>query len=622
MAVAAGPSSGKGKSKATDPVIEWYDIEESDTFNYGKEQTSGFYRDVKFSDCVRQDTTFNNCTMVNVTFENCNFNDTLFANVYLKDVEFHGCEFDRHTWMNDRLEQHIVTKDDLEIIFLRASKIGAGIPFEVIDAGFLQMQLALTDDPHIEPDEVLARRLQEEEDSQPAPHVPDVNDTGEQDDEPSTREGCLKWTHHSGPAVGQKAHSGYNAGVVTGHDKYGFPQVEHPSFPSWLPTTVETIDISGGITATKTTAGRSAAIMRNTIYEKEANEVVAPDTFTAHQQIDIPSSSATDEALPPHARAAIAKRRVRDATRALGDQSSVDSSSSSAENHGIGNSRLVNNSAAPSLTRQLDTNSGSSFKQHDGKVRSGKAAKTSPSRHFRLGYQERREKEAASAAMLQAPARIQSADEVARIDAWNNATLAAARAADERQARERTSATIPFTRSAAEIAAITKRRNAGSIPKVDTNSHELIDISAFSNPGHPQGTAPVVKPPTSKYVTTEMARRTKRKLGVPEPVRSLHAAPKVDTPMNAPSVTDLFGDGTKSARRVFRLAGSSDNTPRIFNSSSGSATVSHATQAEDTPEYATVAGGGFGSDGGVRLPESPLFKTGVLWDGDENLIEL
>ncbi|KAK5728955.1 hypothetical protein LTR15_002096 [Elasticomyces elasticus] len=92
--------------------------------------------------------------------------------------------------------------------------------------------------------------------------------------------------------------------------------------------------------------------------------------------------------------------------------------------------------------------------------------------------------------------------------------------------------------------------------------------------------------------------------------------------MNAPSVSDLFGDGTKSARRVFRLAGSSDNTPRIFNSSSGSATVSHATQAEDTPEYATVAGGGFGSDGGVRLPGCPLFKSDIVWDAEEDLIEL
>ncbi|KAK5674890.1 hypothetical protein LTS10_012302 [Elasticomyces elasticus] len=111
-----------------------------------------------------------------------------------------------------------------------------------------------------------------------------------------------------------------------------------------------------------------------------------------------------------------------------------------------------------------------------------------------------------------------------------------------------------------------------------------------------------------------MASRTKSKVGVPEPVRSSHAAPVGHTVTSAPSVTDLFGDGTKSARRVFRLAGSSDNTPRIFNSSSGSAAVSHATQAEDTPEYATVARGGFGSDGGVRLPGSPLFKTGVLWD--------
>ncbi|KAK4955822.1 hypothetical protein LTR10_006761 [Elasticomyces elasticus] len=692
MEGAAGPSSGNGKGRATDPVIEWYDIEESDTFNYGKEQTSGFYRNVKFSDCVRQDTTFNNCTMINVTFDNCNFKDTLFANVYLKDVEFHGCEFDRHTWMNDRLEQHIVTQDDLETVFLRASKIGDGVPFEVSDAGFLQIQLALTDDPHIEPDEVLARRLQQEEDSQPAPHVPNVNDTGEQADEPGTGEGCLKWTHPSGPAVGQKAHSGYDAGVVTGYDRYGFPQVEHPSFPSWLPTTVETVDISGGITATKTAAGRSAAIMRDTIYEKEANEVVAPDTFTAHQQlleIDILSSSTIDEATPPHVRCAMEKRRVRDAAKALADQSTDDSSSSSADKNGTGNCKVVD---ATSPNRQLATNSSSSLKQHDGKVRSGEAPKAIPSRHFRLGYQERRDKQAAaklqntaariqsteeiariaawnnatvtaagatnerparetspatnvftrsaeeiaavtnkehastvrevSAAMLQTPARIQSADEAACVDAWNNATLAAARATDERRAQERTSATVLFTRSAAAIPAIIKRENVGSIQKVDANSHELIDISAFSNPGQPRRAAPVTKPRTSAYVTTEMTSRTKSKVGGPEPVRSLHAAPEVETPINAPSVSDLFGDGTKSARRVFRLAGSSDNTPRIFNSSSGSATVSHATQAEDTPEYAMVAGGGFGSDGGVRLPGCPLFKSDIVWDAEEDLIEL
>ncbi|KAK5720535.1 hypothetical protein LTR17_014936 [Elasticomyces elasticus] len=588
MAVAAGPSSGKGKSKATDPVIEWYDIEESDHYVIGKQQTTGFYRSVKFSECVLQDTTFNNCTMINVTFENCNFKDALFANVYLKDVEFHGCEFDRHTWMNDRLEQHIVTKDDLEIIFLRASKIGAGIPFEVIDAGFLQMQLALTDDPHIEPDEVLARRLQQEEESQPIQHVP----------------------VDGGPVVGKKAHNGHDAAIVTGYDKHGFATVEHPSFPSWLPSAVETVDISGGIPTTRT-EGFSAAIMRNMMHkEKEAQ---CAETVTLSEQ------STSDEALPPHLRCVVAKRRVRDAAKALGDQSIVDSSNSSAESHGTGNSRLVNNVAAPSLTRQVDTNSGSALKQHDGKVRGGENPKTIPSRHFRLGYQERRDKLAATKPHNSA-ARVQSTEEVARIAAWNNATVAAAPTTDQHHPCETPSATVFSTRSAREIAATTKKENAGSIQKFDTNSHEPMNISGFSNPGQPRRAAPVAKSRTIKYVTTEMASRTKSKVGAPEPVRSLHAAPKVDTPINSPSVTDLFGDGTKSARRVFRLAGGSDDTPRIFNSSSGSATISHATQAEDTPEYATVAGGGFGSDGGVRLPGSPLFKTG--WDGDENLIEL
>ncbi|KAK3628564.1 hypothetical protein LTR56_018507 [Elasticomyces elasticus] len=575
MAVAARPSSGggKGKGRAIEPAFEYYDIEESDTFAFGEKTICGFYKNVTFNDCIRQDTNFKCCTFINVTFENCTFKDTNFLNLYLRDVSFTGIEFDENTWMNDRLEHGTVTVENFKTIFPKQSQVGCIVPFEVIDADFLQMQLALTDDSYIQLDEDLARRLQFEEDSQPVPHRP------------------CRWT---------KAHGGYDAGVVTGVDKHGFPKVEHPSFSSWAPTSVETIDISGGIPTTRT-EGHSAVIMRNMMHkEKEAQPA---ETITLSKQ------STSDETLPPHVRCAMAKRRVRDAARALGDQSTVDSSSSSAKNHGTGNSRLVNNVAAPSLTRQVDTNSGSALKQHDGKVRGGETPKVSPSRHFRLGYQERRDKEVASAAKLQATARVQSEEEVARIAAWNHATLAAARATDERQARERMSATIVSTRSAAEIAAITKNQKAGS-----TN------ISGISNPGQPPRTAPVTKPRTNSYVTTEMASRTKSKVGAPEPVRSLHAAPNVDTPMNAPSVTDLFGDGTKSARRVFRLAGSSDNTPRIFNSSSGSATVSNATQAEDTPESATVAGGGFGSDGGVRLPGSPLFKTG--WDGDENLIEL
>ncbi|KAK3651120.1 hypothetical protein LTR56_005884 [Elasticomyces elasticus] len=766
MERAAGSSSGgRGKGRATEPTFEYYDIEEADTFSFGETTIRGFYKNVTFSDCMRQDTSFNCCTFINVIFENCTFKDTNFLNLYLKDVSFIGIEFHENTWMNDRLEQVTVTIENLKSVFPKQSQVGCSVPFEVIDAEFLQMQLALTDDTYIQLDEDLARRLQfeddsqpvphvpedggpvvgkkahngpdaaivtgydkhgfaivehpsfpswlpttvetvdisggipttrteghsaaimrnmmrkekeaqsaetvilseqstrllQQEDSQPAPHVPNVNDTGEQADEPGTGEGCLKWTHPSGPAVGQKAHSGYDAGVVTGYDRYGFPQVEHPSFPSWLPTTVETVDISGGITATKTAAGRSAAIMRDTIYEKEANEVVAPDTFTAHQQlleIDILSSSTIDEATPPHVRCAMEMRRVRDAARGLADQSTDDSSSSSADKNGTGNCKVVD---ATSPNRQLATNS-SRDKQAAAKLQNiaariqsteeiariavwnnatvtaagatneRPARETSPATNVFTRSAEEiaavTKKEHAStvrevsAAMLQTPARIQSADEAACIDAWNNATLAAARATDERRARERTSATASFTSSAADIQAITKRENAGSIQKVDTNSHDLIDISACSNPGQPRRAAPVTKSRTSAYVTTEMTSRTKSKVGGPEPVRSLHAAPEVETPMNAPSVTDPFDDGTKSARRVFRLAGSSDNTPRIFNSSSGSATVSHATQAEDTPEYATVAGGGFGSDGGVRLPGCPFFKSDIVWDAEEDLIEL
>ncbi|KAK5674891.1 hypothetical protein LTS10_012303 [Elasticomyces elasticus] len=400
MAVAAGPSSGggKGKGRAIEPAFEYYDIEESDTFAFGEKTVCGFYKNVTFNDCIRQDTNFNCCTFINVTFENCTFKDTNFLNLYLRDVSFTGIEFDENTWMNDRLEHGTVTVENFKTIFPKQSQVGCIVPFEVIDADFLQMQLALTDDSYIQLDEDLARRLQFEEDSQPVPHVPE----------------------DGGPAVGKKAHNGQDAAIVTGYDKHGFATVEHPSFPSWLPTTVETVDISGGIPTTRT-EGHSAAIMRNMMHkEKEAGSVNRPTKTAASDQqptaVDFSSSSTTDEALPPHLRCAMAKRRVRDAARALSDQSTVDSSSSSAENYSAGNSELVNNVNAASLTQQLDTNNGSALKQHNGKVRSGEEPKTIPSRHFRLGYQERRDKLAATKPQDSA-ARIQSEEEVTRIAA-------------------------------------------------------------------------------------------------------------------------------------------------------------------------------------------------------------
>ncbi|KAK0794957.1 hypothetical protein LTR38_009055 [Friedmanniomyces endolithicus] len=214
---------GKGKARAAEPAIEHYDIEVSLTSGFEEKNTVGFYKNVKFNECVLEDASFQYCTFVNVCFDKCNFEKTLFANVYLKDVQFTGCNFNGNTWMYDRLESRKIGPGNLSELFPTKSKTGSGVPSECLDAGFLQMQLALTDGSYVQLDETLAKQLQDEENSKPhaLSQAPDSKIESGVASDGNDRQTRKYEISRGGPAIGERAHLGYDAGIVTGFDENG-----------------------------------------------------------------------------------------------------------------------------------------------------------------------------------------------------------------------------------------------------------------------------------------------------------------------------------------------------------------------------------------------------------------
>ncbi|KAK0934415.1 hypothetical protein LTR29_014006 [Friedmanniomyces endolithicus] len=304
---------GKGKARATEPAIEYYDIHFKLTSGFEEKNTVGFYKNVKFNGCVLEDASFQYCTFVNVTFDNCNFEKTLFANVYLKDVQFTECNFNGNTWMYDRLESRKIGPGNLSELFPTKSKSGSGVPSECLDAGFLQMQLALTDGSYVQLDETLAKQLQDEENSKPQAlsKVPDLKIESGVASGGHDRQTWTKGISRGGPAIGERAHLGYDAGIVTGFDENGYPLVENPYFPS--ETSIErALAATASISSASTSTPQHHPPQRQLIRAHNAAETAAP----APPPAPIPAAPQPPRARVPHFKLACEERREREAAEA------------------------------------------------------------------------------------------------------------------------------------------------------------------------------------------------------------------------------------------------------------------------------------------------------------------
>ncbi|TKA63659.1 hypothetical protein B0A55_10584 [Friedmanniomyces simplex] len=372
---------GKGKAGATEPAIEHYDIDFNCTFGFDKNNTVGFFK-----------------------------NKTLFANIYLKDVRFIGCDFLGNTWMYDRLENGEIEPPNLHELFPKKSKMGNGVPSECLDAGFLQMQLALTDGLYVQLDEALAQRLQLEENSKPFAHSGRKTGDGEAIGGTKRR----KWTYYistgptGGPAIGEKAHQGIDAGVVTGFDKYGFPLVENLYLPSKASTESEMVNV----------------------------EMVNVTSDSVAEAEEVPAAAMTIGEGP---------RKVWNAGIIRGDKltegneepsryHTASSSCTSTAQHQRRECMLVcvckeveGNHVAAATTPTKDT---AIVRKTTTVVPSIPYRSKTSVPHFKLACQVRREREAAKATEVantkkQSANRIQPLAEVKRIAAWNTEALAA-----------------------------------------------------------------------------------------------------------------------------------------------------------------------------------------------------
>ncbi|KAK0898905.1 hypothetical protein LTR57_021381 [Friedmanniomyces endolithicus] len=304
---------GKGKARAAEPAIEHYDIEVSLTSGFEEKNTVGFYKNVKFNECVLEDASFQYCTFVNVCFDKCNFEKTLFANVYLKDVQFTGCNFNGNTWMYDRLESRKIGPGNLSELFPTKSKTGSGVPSECLDAGFLQMQLALTDGSYVQLDETLAKQLQDEENSKPhaLSQAPDSKIESGVASDGNDRQTRKYEISRGGPAIGERAHLGYDAGIVTGFDENGYPLVENPYFPS--ETSIErALAATASTSAASTPTAQHHPPQRQLIRIHNAAETTAPTPPPA----PIPAAPQPPRARVPHFKLACEERREREAAEA------------------------------------------------------------------------------------------------------------------------------------------------------------------------------------------------------------------------------------------------------------------------------------------------------------------
>ncbi|KAK0903446.1 hypothetical protein LTR57_019178 [Friedmanniomyces endolithicus] len=305
---------GKGKARAIGSAIEYYDITFNLTSGFDEKNTVGFYTNVKFNECVLDDAKFQYCTFVNVTFDKCNFKKTLFANVYLNDVHFTRYDFIGNTWMYDRLENSQIGADELLEIFPTKSKMGGGVPSECLDAGFLQIQLALTDGSHVQLDEALAQQLQDEEISKPhaLSKVTESKVGGEAASGGNERQ---TWTYEisrGGPAIGERAHLGFDAGIVTGFDENGYPLVENPYFPSET-TIARALAGAAPISSASNATAQHPPPPRQLVRVHHGAEITAP---AAAPPAIIPATPHPPRARVPHFKLACEERREREAAEA------------------------------------------------------------------------------------------------------------------------------------------------------------------------------------------------------------------------------------------------------------------------------------------------------------------
>ncbi|KAK0787257.1 hypothetical protein LTR91_008702 [Friedmanniomyces endolithicus] len=313
---------GKRKARATEPAIEYYDMKFSLTSGFEEKNTVGFYKNVKFNECVLEDASFQYCTFVNVTFDDCKFEKTLFANVYLKDVHFVDCKFLGHAWMYDRLESRKIGPGIMSELFPTKSKMGSGVPSECLDAGSLQMQLAVTDGSYVQFDKVLAPRLQDEENSKPSLSEPSNS---------RPRSGVARggddrqtWKYEiskGGPATGERAHLGFDAGIVTGYDEHGYPLVENPYFPS--ETSIDSAaahgqDPSALLEGTASISSASGSTAQHHAPQRQLIRVYsgAESDAAAARPAPIPATPQPPKARVPHFKLACEERREREAAEA------------------------------------------------------------------------------------------------------------------------------------------------------------------------------------------------------------------------------------------------------------------------------------------------------------------
>ncbi|KAK3114234.1 hypothetical protein LTR53_007663 [Teratosphaeriaceae sp. CCFEE 6253] len=372
QAIKSSSCKEKGKDKVTETALEFYDVKQCDTYGVDDDTATGFFANVRFDGCVLVETRFEDCVFVNVTFEKCTFSDTIFAGLYLKDVTFTGCTFDGHKWMSDELEGAFIAKHDLSNFFPFPVKLGSGIPRHATNVEWLEMQrsLALNDGSHKELDEAFARRLQLEEDEKwPSSEHGTTNSQADHSiDDGKTRGKKARkvWIDHwnadpfrnaadRGPAVGENAHTGSNAGLVLGFDRHGFPIVEHPSFPSvHLPedmTSQPPSTQSAPIHAEPSTVSEEHDISSASptgVGEERRRETLVPST----------PSKATASDPPP---------------------------ASSAAAHG-GSSTATRENGTPNARHEKTSSSSFSTKSKNGVP------------HFQLDFVQRREQEAAEAA--------------------------------------------------------------------------------------------------------------------------------------------------------------------------------------------------------------------------------
>ncbi|KAK0277261.1 hypothetical protein LTR54_016292 [Friedmanniomyces endolithicus] len=304
---------GKGKARAAEPAIEHYDIEASLTSGFEEKNTVGFYKNVKFNECVLDDASFQYCTLIDVTFEDCNFEKTVFANIHLKDMHFVDCNFLGNTWMYDRLESCKIGPSNLSELFPTKSKMGSGVPSECLDAGFLQTQLALTDGSYIQLDETLAKQLQDEENSKPhaLSQTPDSKSESGGASDGNERQSWKYEISRGGPAIGERAHLGHDAGIVTGFDENGYPLVENPYFLS--ETSIErALAATASISSASTSTPQHHPPQRQLIRVYHGAEITAPAATPA----PIPATPQPPRARIPHFKLACEERREREAAEA------------------------------------------------------------------------------------------------------------------------------------------------------------------------------------------------------------------------------------------------------------------------------------------------------------------